>query len=158
MNDQVLPVGDPHHVLAASGVTDDRTRVLKHDGDTFAVFDHLGHFKPGGLGEAGLYHDGTRYLSCLMLELDGRTPFFLGSTVRDENDQLSVAADQPRRGSGWARRNATRYHSSRRSHIPLAGSLSLAIADQESWIASSRFLPSTPLPDRLRRHLRGLRG
>ena len=47
------PAGDPHHVLAASGVTDDRTRVLKHD-DTFAVFDHLGHIKPGGLGEEGL--------------------------------------------------------------------------------------------------------
>jgi hypothetical protein len=32
--------GDPHHVLAASGVSDDRPRVLKH-GDTFAVFDHF---------------------------------------------------------------------------------------------------------------------
>ena len=86
--------GDPHHVLAASGVTDDRTRVLKH-GDTFAVFDHFGHIKPGGLGEEGLYHEGTRYLSCLMLELDGRRPFFLGSTVRDENDQLSVSLTNP---------------------------------------------------------------
>ena len=50
--------------------TDDRTRVLKH-GDTFAVFDHSGQIKPGGLGEEGLYHEGTRYLSCLILELDG---------------------------------------------------------------------------------------
>ncbi|HJZ55348.1 MAG TPA: amylo-alpha-1,6-glucosidase [Gemmataceae bacterium] len=86
--------GDPHHVLAASGVTDDRTRVLKY-GNTFAVFDHLGQIKPGGLGEEGLYHEGTRYLSCLLLELDGRRPFFLGSTVRDENDQLSVALTNP---------------------------------------------------------------
>jgi hypothetical protein len=86
--------GDPHHVLAASGVTDDRTRVLKH-GDTFAVFDHLGQIKPGGLGEEGLDHEGTRYLSCLLLELDGRRLFFLGSTVRDEYDQLSVALTNP---------------------------------------------------------------
>jgi glycogen debranching enzyme len=86
--------GDPHHVAAASGVTDDRTRVLKH-GDTFAVFDHLGHIKPGGLGEEGIYHEGTRYLSRLVLELDGHPPFFLGSTVRDENDQLSVALTNP---------------------------------------------------------------
>jgi glycogen debranching enzyme len=90
------PEGDPHHVLAASGLTDDRTRVLKH-GDTFAVFDHLGGIKPGGLGEEGLYHDGTRYLSRLTLELDGQPPFFLGSTVRDENDQLSVALTNPDR-------------------------------------------------------------
>jgi glycogen debranching enzyme len=89
-----LPTGDPHHVLAASGVTDDRTRVLKH-GDTFAVFDHFGNIKHGGLGEEGLFHEGTRYLSYLLLVLDGRQPFFLGSTVRDENDQLSVALTNP---------------------------------------------------------------
>ncbi len=90
------PEGDPHHVLAPSGVTDDRTRVLKH-GDTFAVFDHFGNFRHGGLGEEGLYHEGTRYLSRLALELDGKPPFFLGSTVRDENDQLSVALTNPDR-------------------------------------------------------------
>ena len=88
--------GDPHHVLAPSGMADDRTRVLKH-GDTFAVFDHMGHFQASGLGEEGLYHDGTRYLSCLSLELDDGPPFFLGSTVRDENDQLSVTLTNPDR-------------------------------------------------------------
>jgi glycogen debranching enzyme len=90
------PEGGPHQVLVPSGCIDDRTRVLKH-GDTFAVFDHLGQIKPGGLGEEGLYHDGTRYLSRLILELDGQPPFFLGSTVRDENDQLSVALTNPDR-------------------------------------------------------------
>ena len=90
------PEGDPHHLLVPSGITDDRTRVLKH-GDTFAVFDHLGQIKTGGLGEEGLYHDGTRYLSRLLLELDGEPPFFLGSTVRDENDGLSIALTNPDR-------------------------------------------------------------
>jgi glycogen debranching enzyme len=88
------PQVDPHHVLAASAAIDDRTRVLKHD-DTFAVFDHVGQIKPAGLGEEGLYHEGTRYLSCLVLELDGRRPLFLGSTVRDANDQLSVSLTNP---------------------------------------------------------------
>ena len=88
--------GDAYHVLAPSGTADDRTRVLKH-GDTFAVFDHMGHFQASGLGEEGLYHDGTRYLSCLSLELDDHPPFFLGSTVRDENDQLSVTLTNPDR-------------------------------------------------------------
>lgn len=86
-------------MLAPSGVTDDRTRILKH-GETFAVFDHFGHIKPGGLGEEGLYHEGTRFLSCLVLDLDGEPPFFLGSTVRDGNDQLSVALTNPDRMSG----------------------------------------------------------
>jgi glycogen debranching enzyme len=83
-----------HHILAASSPADERTRVLKH-GDTFAVFDHYGDIKPGGLGEEGLYHEGTRFLSCLLLDLEGRRPFFLNSTVRDENDQLAVALTNP---------------------------------------------------------------
>jgi glycogen debranching enzyme len=87
------PVG-PSHILAASSPADERTSVLKH-GDTFAVFDPYGDVKPGGLGEAGLYHEGTRFLSCLLLELEGGRPFFLGSTVRDENDQLTVALTNP---------------------------------------------------------------
>jgi glycogen debranching enzyme len=84
----------PYHILAASGARDEHTRVLKH-ADTFAVFDHYGEIKPGGLGEEGLYHEGTRYLSVLVLELEGGRPFFLSSTVRDENDQLSVALTNP---------------------------------------------------------------
>jgi glycogen debranching enzyme len=92
------------HILAAACVADERTRVLKH-GDTFAVFDHYGDVKPGGLGEEGLYHEGTRYLSCLLLELEGGRPFFLGSTVRNENDQLAAALTNPdllREGKVWA--------------------------------------------------------
>src|SRR5262245_60967413 len=77
-----LAEGNPHHILAASSLADERARVLKH-GDTFAVFDHYGDIKPGGLGEEGLYHEGTRFLSCLLLELDGGRPVFLSSTVRD---------------------------------------------------------------------------
>ena len=91
------------HILAASGPADERTRVLKH-GDTFAVFDRYGDIKPGALGEEGLYHDGTRFLSCLLLELEGQRPFFLSSTVREENDQLAVALTNPdllRDGEVW---------------------------------------------------------
>jgi glycogen debranching enzyme len=68
--------------------------VLKH-GDTFAVFDHYGDIKPGGLGEEGLYHESTRHLSCLLVELEGNRPLLLSSTVRDENDQLVVALTNP---------------------------------------------------------------
>ena len=86
--------GTPYHILAASSRADERTRVLKH-GDTFVVFDHYGDIKPGGLGEEGLYHEGTRFLSCLVLELAGARPFFLSSTVQDEEDQLAVALTNP---------------------------------------------------------------
>jgi glycogen debranching enzyme len=93
----------PYHILAASSPADERTRVLKH-GDTFAVFDHYGDIQPDGLGEAGLYHEGTRFLSCLILDLERGRPFLLSSTVRDENDQLSVSLTNPdllRNGEIW---------------------------------------------------------
>jgi glycogen debranching enzyme len=86
--------GAAPHVLAAAERADDRTRVLKHN-DTFAVFDHYGDLEPGGLGEEGLYHEGTRYLSRLTTTLQGQRPFLLGSTIREENDQLTVALTNP---------------------------------------------------------------
>ena len=85
---------DARHILADSSLTDEPIRVLKQ-GDTFALFDQYGDIRPGKNGEAGLYHDGTRYLSRLVLELEGARPFFLSSTIRDDNDQLTVALTNP---------------------------------------------------------------
>jgi len=86
--------GSVFRILASASLADERTRVLKH-ADTFAVFDHYGDITHDGLGEEGIYHDGTRFLSGLLLELEGARPFFLSSTVRDENDQLAVALTNP---------------------------------------------------------------
>jgi glycogen debranching enzyme len=85
---------DAHHILADSSLTDEPIRVLKQ-GDTFALFDQYGDIRPAPSGEQGLYHDGTRFLSRLVLELEGARPFFLSSTIRDDNDQLTVALTNP---------------------------------------------------------------
>jgi glycogen debranching enzyme len=82
------------HVVATASRTDERTRVLMR-GDTFGLFDLHGDIAPGGLGEQGLYCEGTRHLSTLTLALGGRRPFFLGSPVRDKSDQLTVAMTNP---------------------------------------------------------------
>ncbi len=57
-----IRVDDHWYVLATSSLADERTRVLKH-GDTFGVLDHYGEMRPIGLGEQGLFHRGTRFLS-----------------------------------------------------------------------------------------------
>jgi len=88
------PVPNPHSLLATASLTEAQTRVLKH-GDTFAVFDRHGDAMPGGLGEQGLYHESTRFLSCSLLELDGHRPFFLSSTVHDENDRFEAHLTNP---------------------------------------------------------------
>ena len=87
-------IENPDYTLGNTGQTDGLIRVLKH-GDTFAVFDRYGNIKPVTSGEEGVYHDGTRFASCLMLDIDGACPFFLSSTVRDDNDQLTVALTNP---------------------------------------------------------------
>lgn len=85
---------DPFYIQATSPLGDEHSRVLKH-GETFAVFDHAGDIKPIGLGEQGLYHEGTRFLSCLVLALCDECPLFLSSTVKEDNDLLEADLTNP---------------------------------------------------------------
>jgi glycogen debranching enzyme len=98
----------PFPVLATTAPADDRTLVLKQ-GDTFAVCDHYGDIRVHGLGEQGLYHRGTRFLSRLELVLGAQHPLFLGSTVKQGNDVMVVDLtnpDTPLVGDGAARSDA----------------------------------------------------
>ena len=85
---------DAQHILVHADRSAERIRSLKY-GDTFAVFNHFGDMRPIPSGEEGLYLDGTRFLSTFMLYLDGFRPLILGSTVRDDNDQLIVTLTNP---------------------------------------------------------------
>ena len=93
-DDEVVSLHEQYYIQATSSRADDRTRVLKHD-ETFAVFDRFGDVQPVGLGEQGVYHDGTRFLSRLELRLGGRRPLLLSSTVKKENDLLTVDMATP---------------------------------------------------------------
>jgi glycogen debranching enzyme len=87
--DDVIRVEDQYYILATSSLADDRTRVLKH-GETFAIFDRYGDMQPLGIGEQGLYHEGTRFLSRLVLRIGRDRPLLLSSTVKDDNALLAV--------------------------------------------------------------------
>ena len=93
-DDEVVLLHDQFYIQVTSSRADDRTRVLKC-GETFAVFDRFGDLQPVGLGEQGLFHEGTRFLSRLELRLGGRRPLLLSSTVRKENDLLTVDLSNP---------------------------------------------------------------
>jgi glycogen debranching enzyme len=84
----------PRHVITTSNLVDERTLVLKHR-DSFAVFDHHGSIKPGGLGEEGLYHEGTRYLSRLQVRLEEQELIFLGCSVPSGTGQLAIVVTNP---------------------------------------------------------------
>jgi glycogen debranching enzyme len=91
---EVSPATDQYSILASAARVAEVTRVLKND-DTFAVFDRLGDARPSGLGEQGLYHRGTRHLTHFDLKVFGHRPLLLSSTVRQDNDVLTVDVTNP---------------------------------------------------------------
>ncbi|HVL14565.1 MAG TPA: glycogen debranching N-terminal domain-containing protein, partial [Gemmata sp.] len=101
VREQVPPGGaselaqdDPYYIIAPAPLAGERDRVLKQ-GDTFAVFDHHGDIRPVGMKEQGLFHEGTRFLSCLVLRLGRGEPMFLSSTVKENNAVLAVDLTNP---------------------------------------------------------------
>ena len=97
--DEIIEVNNEFYILATCSRTDDHSRVLKHD-DLFAVFDQYGDIQPIGLGEEGIYFQGTRFLSRLKLTLNGRQPLLLSSTVLEDNSLLTVDLTNPDLKSG----------------------------------------------------------
>jgi glycogen debranching enzyme len=85
---------DPYYIVAPAPLVGERARVLKQ-GDTFAVFDHHGDIRPVGMKEQGLFHEGTRFLSCLLLRLGRGEPLFLSSTVKEDNALFAVDLTNP---------------------------------------------------------------
>jgi len=87
--DDVRLIDGQWYVLASSSRTDDRTRALKH-ANTFCLFDRYGDIQHIGLGEQGIYHRGTRFLSLYELSVNNRRPILLNSTVKQDNSMMTV--------------------------------------------------------------------
>lgn len=77
-------VTQQYYIATRSSPSDDRARVLKY-GKMFAVFDRYGDIEPLGMGEQGVFFQGTRFLSELGLCLWNARPLLLSSTVKSEN-------------------------------------------------------------------------
>src|SRR5205807_3296049 len=93
-DDEIVLAEAQYYILATSAPLAERALVLKHD-DTFAVFDHHGDIDATLRAEEGVYHRGTRYLSCLNLLLLRSRPLFLSSTVRRDNVLLAADLTNP---------------------------------------------------------------
>jgi glycogen debranching enzyme len=85
----IVRLENEYYVRASSALADDRTRVLKY-GDTFAVFNRFGDIEPVGPSKFGLFHAECRHLSQFTVQVNGRQPLLLSSTIRDDNAFLSV--------------------------------------------------------------------
>lgn len=94
MGKKVIRIGGEHYILATSALADTRTHVLKH-GETFGIFNPYGDIQHIGLGEQGLYHEGTRFLSRFEFNLEETHPFLLSSTIKEDNALLAVDLTNP---------------------------------------------------------------
>ena len=84
----------PYYILAPEVLVPEHTLVLKDDA-TFGVFNDFGDIDAGARHEEGLYHEGTRYLSQLVLKLAGGRPHLLSSAVRRDNLLMSADLTNP---------------------------------------------------------------
>jgi glycogen debranching enzyme len=100
--DDVIQIDDQWYILATSSRADDRTRVLKQ-GETFGVFDRYGDIQHIGIGEQGLYYEGTRFLSRYEMSVNQRRPMLLNSTVKEDNSIMTVDLTTPDLYSGHQR-------------------------------------------------------
>ena len=94
MPEETAPLPDQYYIQSPTPRADERTRVLKH-GDTFAVFDRLGNFDAFGRNEFGLFHRDTRFLSRLVLRLNGGRWSLLSSALKKDNALHAVDLMNP---------------------------------------------------------------
>jgi len=69
-------------------------RTLKH-GDTFVVFDASGDAQASGPASDGLFHEDTRFLSRLVLLVNGERPLLLSSAATADNEMLTADLTNP---------------------------------------------------------------
>ncbi|WP_019143409.1 amylo-alpha-1,6-glucosidase [Noviherbaspirillum massiliense] len=89
-----VKLGEKWYILATESPADESRRVLKHD-KTFALFDRFGDIEAVGLGEEGIYHGDTSFLSQQELQIEGVRPMFLNSTVKDDNGLFIIELMNP---------------------------------------------------------------
>ncbi|MER3471552.1 MAG: amylo-alpha-1,6-glucosidase [Chitinophagaceae bacterium] len=93
MND-IIQLENKYYVAVNSTYADDRMKVLNH-ADTFGIFDRWGDVQQIGEEVQGIYHNGMRFVSNLDFRINGKRPLLLSSSVKDENEILSVDLTNP---------------------------------------------------------------
>ncbi len=87
--EEVIRIHDYWYIKAGSTRADLKTRVLKN-GEAFAIFDRFGDIQQLGIGEQGLFYEGTRFLSQLEVLINERRPMLLNSSVSHDNTLLTI--------------------------------------------------------------------
>jgi len=84
----------PFYIPATATTSLYRPRTLK-SADTFLVADPRGDCQAAAPSAEGLFHEDTRYLSRLALQIDGYRPLLLSSTVTEDNALFTADLTNP---------------------------------------------------------------
>lgn len=82
-----IRLGDQYYVLASARALR-QPQVLLNHADSFAIFDLAGDIPFAGFEAYGLFHRGTRFLSCFELHLNGGLPILLSTAPTAEGNEL----------------------------------------------------------------------
>jgi glycogen debranching enzyme len=82
-------VSQQYYIATKSSPSEEHARVLKY-GAMFAIFDRLGDIRHQGMGEQGVFFDGTRYVSEMLVRLWNERPLLLSSTIEPNNFLFSA--------------------------------------------------------------------
>ena len=82
-------VSQQYYIATKSSPAEEHARVLKY-GAMFAVFDRLGDIRHQGMGEQGIFFNGTRYVSEMLVRLWNERPLLLSSTIEPNNFLFSA--------------------------------------------------------------------
>jgi glycogen debranching enzyme len=88
-DEEIIEVKNKFYISTNSAYADSTIKVLNHS-DTFGIFDRWGDVVRVGEAVKGIYHDGTRFISESELRINNIRPLLLSSSVKEENDVLSV--------------------------------------------------------------------
>lgn len=89
-----IEIENQYYILAASALASQRSIVIK-EGETFALFDAHGDIRPYPSASHGVFHNGTRFLSQIELEVGGQRPLLLSSFPREDNQMIIVDLTNP---------------------------------------------------------------
>ena len=92
---EIIPLEEGKFHIPAEAVNyDDRVKVLNNS-DSFAIFDRWGDIHPYTKKALGIFHQGTRFINRLELRLNKKKPLLLSSSIKEDNDILSVDLTNP---------------------------------------------------------------
>lgn len=81
-------------IQTASAIAESAPHVLKHR-DSFAIIDQRGNIRPVRVRDHGLFRDGTRFLSHLLVTTGDQLPVLLSSEMNPTADLLTVDLTNP---------------------------------------------------------------